>query len=98
MDTASYSQSVMISRTAATIWEGVNVGPLGYFRGSLAPVANTLTCVPPTSITNTCIARFRMIASEHLIWTACYPSQHTSLLHTMTCTSGQIQRSCALGE
>src|SRR5271154_199731 len=46
-------QSATAFFTKLTILRGVIVGPDGYFRGSFCPVANSLTFVPPTSITRT---------------------------------------------
>src|SRR5437870_2887630 len=49
----SYCQSWAASFTAVTIASGVMPGPDGIFRGSVWPLARTLTLVPPMSMTRT---------------------------------------------
>src|SRR5712691_7045123 len=59
IETASYFQSPVTFFTPATICLAVSVGPEANFRGSRSPLTSTLTCVPPTSTTNTFIRPFR---------------------------------------
>src|SRR5215831_15866948 len=56
MATTSYFQSLASSLAPATICSAVRVGPEANFRGSLCPVARSLTLVPPTSTTSTFMA------------------------------------------
>src|SRR5574340_599418 len=53
METAEYCQSLVALRTEVAMRRAVMSGPDGIFTGVLWPVASTLTCVPPTSITRT---------------------------------------------
>src|SRR6201987_1051075 len=52
-DTQSNFQSRTDFLTTRSILRGVMVGPDGYLRGSVCPVASILMFVPPTSITRT---------------------------------------------
>src|SRR5246127_996125 len=52
-DTQSNFQSRTDFLTTRIILPGVMVGPDGYLRGSVCPLASILTLVPPTSITRT---------------------------------------------
>src|ERR1700685_1879051 len=56
METTSYSHPSAVLRTPATISSGVIVGPESNSRCVVCPLASSLTCVPPTSITSTFIA------------------------------------------
>src|SRR5215468_5071194 len=53
MDTTSYFHPRASAFTPATISLGVIFGPEMNFRGSVCPVASSLTCVPPMSTAST---------------------------------------------
>src|SRR5438445_979567 len=63
-DTQSNFQSRTDFLTTRIILPGVMVGPDGYLRGSVCPLASILMFVPPTSITRT-LGDF---APVHLSW------------------------------
>ncbi len=77
METTSYSQSFVASRTPATICSGVRCLPDGNFRGVCCPVARNFTLVPPMSMTRIFIAFSGKCSRTTLGWspacTACVP-------------------------
>src|SRR6478735_7401532 len=52
MEMASYDQPSVASSTSSTMRAGVSVGPDGTLTGTRRPVASSLTCEPPMSMTS----------------------------------------------
>src|SRR5665213_608008 len=83
IDTTEYCQSVVACLTARTISLALIFGPDRILRGFFRPVANTLMCVPPTSMTR--MSSFFMNSSI-MRWTwkphndTSVPSDETSVL------------------
>src|ERR1035438_363278 len=64
MEIASYCQPPVSASTPATIWLGVILGPDVNLMRVRRPVAVTLTCVPPTSMTRIFIKRLPRLLTE----------------------------------
>src|ERR1700733_7403315 len=67
METQEYFQSLVAAFTSFTIFFAVIFGPESIFTGSFCPVASTLMCLPPTSMTRMLFSCFSMAAPCHQV-------------------------------
>src|SRR5579863_5403487 len=75
METTEYFQPLVACRTSFTIVFAVIFGPESILMGSFCPVASTLMCVPPTSMTRMRFCCFGMSARFGM----CAPAQEHTL-------------------